>query len=159
MTFKDAVKAAPYPVNGAYCPGTQALENRHRNRVSCTDPRRLTGSIDLDSALGKAPGYANAPRWDYGLGYKPARGREQAVWVEVHAATTSEVRAVLNKLRWLRDWLNAEAGQLRQLTNLADGGRRYVWIASGGDSINRNSRQFRTLSKSGIRLMSRLRLP
>ena len=89
MTFRDA----PPPVNGAYRRGKRALENRHRGCVTCEDSRRLTGSIDLDSALTQGPGYANAPRWDYGLGYKPVNEPEQAVWVEVHSATTKKVSA------------------------------------------------------------------
>ena len=159
MTFEDAVQAAPHPVNEAYRPGKQALENRHRNRVSCRDSRRLTGSIDLDAALAQQPGYASEPRWDYGLGYIPSRGPEQAVWVEVHSATTKEVSPVLKKLCRLQDWLNTEAEQLRQLTILADSGIRFVWIASSGDKINRNSRQYRQLSQSGIQLLSHLKLP
>ena len=74
MTFKEAVEDAPPPVNGAYREGKQALEHRHRGHVTCTDPRRLTGSIFLDLALAQEPNHANAPRWDYGLGYKPAGG-------------------------------------------------------------------------------------
>ena len=67
MTFKEAVEAAPRPVNRAYHPGKQALKG-HRKHVVCADSRRLTGSIDLDSALAQEPGYADKPRWDYGLG-------------------------------------------------------------------------------------------
>ena len=93
MTFREAVEDAPPPVNGAYRRGKRALENRHRGCVTCEDSRRLTGSIDLDSALTQEPGYANAPRWDYGLGYRPVNGPEQAVWVEVHSATTKKVSA------------------------------------------------------------------
>ena len=60
------------------------------------------------------PEFANQTRWDYGLGYQPANGREQAVWVEVHSATTKEVSAVLRKLGWLRDWLEEHAEQLNK---------------------------------------------
>lgn len=150
MTFRKAVEAAPQPVNRAYRPGKQALESRHRGKVSCADSRRLTGSIFLDSALAQEPGYTNKPRWDYGLGYKPENGRECAVWVEVHSATTSEVSAVLKKLRWLRDWLNTEAEQLMRMTNFSKGDVRFVWIASSSIKIPKNSRQARQLSQSGI---------
>ena len=150
MTFEEAVWAAPRPVSGAYCPGTQALEKGHRNCVTCDDPGRLTGSIDLDSALKREPGHAGAPRWDYGLGYKPPKGSEQAVWIEVHPATTKEVSKVLRKLRWLRDWLNGEAEQLSRLTDRADARIRFVWIASAGVKIPRNSPQARQLNSRGI---------
>ena len=152
MSFEKAVQAEPPPVNGAYRPGKQALENRHRNLVTCEDPRRLTGSIDLDSALARQPGYTNAARWDYGLGYRPpAEKREQAVWIEVHSATTSEVSAVLKKLQWLKDWLNAGAGCLEQMTYRGSApDLRFVWIASAGVKIPRNSPQARQLSRSAI---------
>ena len=161
MSFERAVQAEPPPVNGAYRPGKQALENRHKNLVTCEDPRRLTGSIDLDSALAGQPGYANAARWDYGLGYRPpTEKREQAVWIEVHSATTGEVSAVLKKLQWLKDWLNAGAGRLRQMTDLADPGIRFVWIASNGVNIPPNSRQARQLNQKAIpKPMKRLSLP
>ena len=160
MTFKKAVEAAPPPVNLAYCPGKQALENRHRRLVTCTDSRRLTGSINLDSALAQEPGYADKPRWDYGLGYKPQNGRERAVWVEVHSATTREVSAVLNKLQWLQDWLNSEAEQLKKMTFFAKDDIRFVWIASSRVNIPKNSPQFRRLSQSGIkRVRKHLPLP
>ena len=161
MTFREAVETAPAPVNGAYRAGKQALEKQHRGRVKCTDPQRLTGSIDLDSALQKAPGHADKPRWDYGLGYTPANGKkEQAIWVEVHSATTSEVSAVLKKLQWLRNWLNSEAQELKRLTDFASGNCRFIWIASSSVRISRNSRQARQLSKSGLpSVQSHLSLP
>lgn len=92
MNFRKAVEAAPQPVNRAYRPGKQALESRHRGLVTCADSGRLTGSIFLDSALEQEPGYADKPRWDYGLGYKPKSERECAVWVEVHSTTTRSAR-------------------------------------------------------------------
>ena len=149
MSFKRAVLAEPPPVNGAYRTGKQSLKNRHRGLVTCEDPRRLTGSIHLDSVLARQPDYANAARWDYGLGYRPAaEEREQAV--EVHPATTGEVAAVLGKLRWLQHWLNAGAGCLKRMTDRADSDIRFVWVASGGVNIPQNSRQARLLSQSAI---------
>ena len=156
MTFKKAVKAAPRPVRDAYCGGKQALEKRHRSLVTCEDTRRLTGSIDLDAALTR--GRPNDNRWDYGLGYKPANGREQAVWVEVHSATTSEVSTVIRKLRWLKDWLE-EVDQLRKLTHRTGADIRYVWIASGKIAIPPISPQAKRLNQSGMRLRKDLPLP
>ncbi|MCZ0945391.1 MAG: hypothetical protein OXJ53_20235 [Gammaproteobacteria bacterium] len=149
MTFKEAVEAAPHPVNQAYKPGIQALEGGHRSKVDCTDRRRLTGSLDLDKALAKEPGYANQPRWDYGIGYRPKNGAERAVWVEVHSATTSEVSKVLRKLKWLREWLTTEAEQLDKLT-MAASAHRFVWVASGGIHITPHSRQAKLISQSAL---------
>jgi len=155
MTFKAAVEAAPAPVNHAYKPGKQALENRHRKKVDCADPRRLTGSLDLDKALAKEPGYASQPRWDYGIGYRPRNGAEQAVWVEVHPATTGEVSKVLSKLKWLRNWLTKEAGQLERLTSAASS-PSFVWVASAGVHISSNSPQARQLSANALSMPSEL---
>lgn len=160
MTFEEAVQAASCPINGAYHPGKQALERRHRDHVTCGDPRRLTGSIYLDAILAREPDHAQEPRWDYGLGYKPARGSEQAVWIEVHSATTREVSAVLRKLQWLCDWMTNDARQLRRLTNRSSPDERFVWIASGGVNIPPNSPQFRRLRQSAIKgVQKHLMLP
>ena len=160
MSFKDAVRDAPSPVNKAYHIGKQALKKEHRKLVDCAEPRRITGSIDLDSALAKEPGYASQPRWDYGLGYESVDGREQAIWVEVHSATTKEVSAVLRKLQWLRDWLEEHAGSLNRLTQSASSEVRFVWIASSGVKITPNSRQARLLNTRGFPKVKRhLKLP
>ena len=157
MTFKEAVEAAQHPVNGAYCPGKQAMEKKHRCLVTCVDSTRFTGSIDLDTALRHHRPGDN--RWDYGLGYKPANGSEQAIWVEVHSAITSEVSKVLRKLQWLKDWLNENAEQLRQLSERADKDIRYVWIASSGVQIPKHLRQAKRLAQSGLTLKEKLELP
>ena len=164
MSFEGAVRAERPPANGAYRAGKQALEERHKRLVTCEDPQRLTGSINLDSALARQPDYANAARWDYGLGYRPAAAaerREQAVWIEVHSATTKEVDRVLRKLQWLQDWLNAGAGRLKRMTDRADADIRFVWIASGDRvDIPKNSPQARRLSQSALQgPWKKLRLP
>jgi len=114
------------------------------------------GGIDLDSVLRQHR--PNDNRWDYGLGYKPANGSEQAVWVEVHSVKTSEVSKVLNKLQWLKNWLNENAAQLRQLSDRGDRDIRYVWIASSGVNIPQNSPQARQLAQSGLSLKKKLPL-
>ena len=157
----QAVRDAPSPVDDAYRKGIRGLRKGHRKCVECSDASRLTGSIDLDSALQRVPKHANAPRWDYGIGYRPKEGPEQAVWVEVHSAKTSEVPADLKKLQWLRDWPNGEdVEQLRQMTDAAGKVIRFVWVAGGGVNKPRNSRQYRQLNMSGIgRVVRRLLLP
>ncbi len=151
MKFRDAVGQAEHPVPTAFEPGKKALEKRHRSLVNCDDPRRITGSIDLDATLTKVPKYASEPRWDYGLGYIPETGSECAVWVEVHSATTKQVSPVLRKLEWLKMWLSSNADELRKLTDSADENHRFVWIASNGVHIPPNSSHARRLSESAIR--------
>ena len=160
MSFEEAVREAPSPVDRACRIGIQALKRADRSRVTCADTRRLTASIDLGSALSGEAEHANAPRWDYGIGFKPNRSTERAIWIEVHPASTSNVREVVNKLKWLRTWLREEAPQLASLT-VSDGSiRAFVWIATGGVHIPRNSPQARQLSTAGLDMPRKvLRLP
>lgn len=161
MRFKAAVENAGGRVHDAYRVGKQALAPGHAQQVECGQANRISGSVDLDAALANIPAHAQAPRWDYGLGYQPPTGREVAVWVEVHSASTGEVGAVLRKLAWLKLFLQNECQDLWQLTTAAcDYREPYVWVASGAVRINRNSRQARQLSAAGVAWpKSRLRLP
>ena len=160
MSFEEAVRAAPAPVDRAYRSGKRALARKYRSQVICAEPRRLTGSIDLDSALSSEPGYANAPRWDYGVGYKPRSAEERAIWIEIHPASTSNVREVISKVNWLRKWLRENARQLDLLT--IEGGpiRSFVWIATTRVHIPQNSPQARQLAIAGLNMPRRaLQLP
>lgn len=161
MNFKTAVQNAGGSVQGAYRVGKQALAAAHAQQVECSHPNRISGSIDLDAALASVPEHAQSSRWDYGMGYRPPTGREVAVWVEVHSASTGEVGAVLRKLAWLKSFLKDECHDLWGLTTAAcDHREPYVWVASGAVHINKNSRQARLLSAAGIPWpKSRLRLP
>jgi hypothetical protein len=142
MGFKKTVdKVLP----GAYQEGIQALRKKDRDRVKCGKSRQLAGSVNLDEAL--KPSDPNGNRWDYGIGIKHKEGKDEVIWVEVHPASTSNVREVLDKLAWLKTWLRAKAPALRQLT-VADG---YVWIASGGVHIPKRRQQVRLLNQAGLR--------
>jgi hypothetical protein len=46
-------------------------------------------------------------------------------FIEVHGAKTDEVKAVLNKLQWLKDFLVNDAPELNK------GKKSFHWIASG----------------------------
>ena len=160
MNFKEAVRAAPAPVNRAYRSGKQALSRSYRTRVTCVDPRRLTGSIDLDSTLAGEREHSNEPRWDYGIGYKPTRAAERAIWIEVHSASTKNVGEVIGKLTWLRTWLRDVAPHLKSLTVADVRVPPFVWIATGGVRIPRNSPQARRLSTEGLSMPRKvLQLP
>lgn len=150
--FQRAVEACPPPVSAAFEPGIQALRRGHRALILCPDASRLTGSIDLDRALAEQP---NSPRWDYGLGFRYER-QENAVWVEVHVAQTNKVRGMLNKLRWLKDWLQGEGKPFRGMTESNDVTPPFVWLASGPIRIPANSPQARLASQAGIRPRKRL---
>ena len=150
MSFKKAVLAEPPPVNGAYRTGKQALENRHRGLVTCEDPRRLTGSIHLDSVLARQPGYADAAPFGITVSAIGRRRKSGNKWSRSIRRRRRKVAAVLRKLRWLQDWLNAGAGHLKRMTDRTNSDIRFVWIASAGVNIPQNSRQARQLSQSAI---------
>ena len=79
--------------------------------------------------------------------------------MEVHAVQTNKVREVLNKLRWLKDWLN-DAGQPLERMTVADGPTQpFVWLASGSIRLPDTSPQARQASQAGIRPRKRLLLP
>lgn len=140
MTFREAVDAAP-ELRGAFRKGLQALRRSDGARVECRDPRRVTGSIDLDGRLaGSRPA---DPRWDYGIGVR-TEGAEKAVWLEVHPASSGHVDGVLKKLRWLRDWLRRNAPDLGAMTS------RYCWVASGSVSFRPGSRERMRIEDEGL---------
>ncbi len=162
MSFEAAVRSSATAALRAACKqGKSALEARHRPRITCSDPARITASVDLDKALVKLPAHAQAPRWDYGLGHREAAGAEVAVWVEVHTASMSEVTTVLRKLDWLKHFLRSDCADVWKLTlKGAKDRQRFVWIAASGVHINRNSPQARRLASAGLRLPhSQLQLP
>jgi len=101
--------------------------------------------MNLDEALTKV--YPDQPRWDYGVGIKKTRTTDRAIWAEVHPATAGEVKAVIAKLQWLKNWLQNCSPDLMVLTDRAV---PYLWIASGKVSFQRSSRQARELAAAGI---------
>lgn len=161
MNFEEAVGVVDSPVRHAYRKGKQALQGKHRELVDCNDPRRITGSVDLDSALAGQPRHAQKSRWDYGLGYKSRSGVERAIWIEIHPAATSDVKQVIQKFVWLRQWLKSEARQLMKLTETSSPGvPAYIWIATGSVRILRHSPQAKQLSVCGLKIPTRqLALP
>ncbi|MCP4250111.1 MAG: hypothetical protein GY778_23970 [bacterium] len=110
--------------------------------MRASDNHRLAGSVDVDSALAEA--LPNAPRWDYAIGYRPSSGTNEVVhWVEVHPATDGEVRKVEAKLRWLKEWMVENAAELAEM------GRRFVWISSGKTRLTPTAPALRRLAQQG----------
>lgn len=142
MTFKESVRATKQLTN-AYRRGLQALRESDRNRLSCATPRRLRGSIDLDSHL--AATQLQATRWDYGIGLRHDDTKDRVIWLEVHPASSGHVSEILDKLRWLRDWLRDSAPRLNALP------REFVWVSSGPVHLQQGSRQARILASNGMR--------
>ena len=144
MRFQDAVDNSN-DVRDCYRVGLQALLEGDRNRLSCQDTRKISGSLNLDAEVALL--YPNAPRWDYGIGIKKTESKDKAIWVEVHPADANQVQKIIDKLTWLKNWLMNSAPNL---TSITGNGSPYVWVASGSVSFQRNSPQTKRLALEGI---------
>jgi len=141
MTFVEAVNKTP-SVEKAMKDGLKALSKSDRKLISCKD-RLVRGSVDIDNALLTL--YPNAARWDYVVGLGQPRQQDSAVWIEIHSAASSHVDEVLNKLRWLKQWLTASAPDLKQLP------ASFCWIATGKVSFRRGSQHANKIAGAGLR--------
>ena len=147
MSFRAAVLGIP-SIQSHYREGTQALRAQDRRRLTCSNARRLQGSVDLDTAL--MPVYPQAPRWDYGIGIARGSAKDLVVWLEVHSASSlRNLTEVLRKLEWLRDWLGSDAPALRSLPS------SYVWLASGVVAFRSGSKHARRIAERGLLFRAR----
>lgn len=146
MSFKDAVERTP-DVKDGFRMGLQAL-GTNSQYIKAADTRMIGGSVDIDQCTLKL--YPTDPRWDYAIDYA---GRVH--FVEVHPAATSNVKEMIQKKAWLKDWLNKKAVDLKSLPAVPC----VYWVASGKVSILPNSPQRRQLAQSKIKLLSVLSLP
>ena len=142
-TFKKAIEDIK-ELCGAYREGLQALNKDCKDNVEATDTRLLYGSVDIDKATRDR--YPQASRWDYVVCYHGAR-----YVIELHPASTSNVREVLNKLKWLKDWL-------KDKDRLGQAKKSYHWIATDGVHIHPESREAKQLAIKGLKPEKRLKL-
>jgi hypothetical protein len=148
VTFKSAVEATP-AIQAGYCKGLNALRAVDRRHVQAEVPEKLTGSVDVDTALKQA--FPNDSRWDYAIGHQPANLKEEVVhWVEVHPASDGQVKVVLAKLRWLQQWLRTAAPKLNAMR------REFVWVSSGKTSFTLSSTQQKQFAQLGLRHKGRV---
>ena len=140
--FRKALKRIK-ALEGCYRDGLGALRKSDKERISAPNPRNLRGSADLDGCLkASAP---HASRWDYAIGY--GAKEERVYYVEVHAASTSDIAIMLKKHRWLLRWLKEEP-QARDLAALPS---EYWWVASGKIKLLPTGRQVHQLKKAKIK--------
>ena len=133
MSFVDAVQSTP-EITECLKPGLQALGS-NSNKVRADSTRELMGSVDIDTCLAKD--YPDAPRWDYVFGYK-----SRIYYVEVHPAdSTGEVKNVIAKLVWLKQWRKRSAPNLDDLENRST----YHWVSSGRTEPNLKRGSYRRL--------------
>lgn len=145
--FQIAVENTPDVKNG-FCVGLKGVKNSDRNKVNVTDPRKLQGSLDIDTQVQKK--YPQEPRWDYALSYD-----DKLYFFEVHPASTSEVDTVINKLTWLKKWLKNKAPQINKLQK---GNQPYTWVPTGRYAILSLGTYAKKLAVSGIKVANSLKL-
>lgn len=141
MNFRQAVEEctalAPH-----FHSGLGGVGAGDRGKIKVRNPRNLRGSITVDDALRDLE--PSATRWDYGVGHQSKRNSERVIWVEIHAASSSHVQPVIDKLNWLRKWLHHNAATLHAMP------AHFVWVATGQVGFTRNSRQSRILAQTGL---------
>ncbi|PZR24962.1 MAG: hypothetical protein DI535_20150 [Citrobacter freundii] len=146
-SFEKAVNATKQ-ISGSYQKGLQAL-GQYANKITLGDTRQCQGSVDIDSAVERL--HSGENRWDYCFCYK-----NEALFVEVHPANTSDVSVVLNKLTWLVNWLNEEAPEINKLK--AKSMHPFYWIQTKGFHIPPTSRQFRQVVEKGLKPINLLKI-
>jgi len=147
MTFRDAVEAIA-SIAGSCVPGLRALSAADASRLSISHPRRLRGSVNVDEALRELK--PTEHRWDYSIGLGIGHGDEHALWIEVHSANALHIDTVINKRRWLRQWLDTEGAPMKAITPNSN----YVWLASGSVALPKDSPQRKRLAMEGIQFRS-----
>ena len=142
MKFKEAVEKIP-GLEKAHQAGLQALRAQDRPHIDAEDTRRLSGSVDVDTALQKK--YPKANRWDFAIGYNHVdRKAEVVYWVELHTASDSQVKVVIKKAQWLLQWLKEEANALASFE------REIIWVSSGATSFTLSAPQTKQMAQAGL---------
>jgi len=143
--FQKAVEATP-EITKCYQQGLKAM-GRYSTRIKVDNTSNLDGSVDIDSCLAKI--YPNESRWDYAFAYQ-----SQVYFVEVHPAQSSEVKIVIKKLDWLKNWLRYNAPEIYKMK----ANKPYYWISTKNVQILKTSPQFRKISTAGLISTSSLKL-
>lgn len=151
VTFRDAAKEAGLKSHA----GKKAIKPEYGKRLPDEKGIRFKGSVDLDEQFKEFE--PNSNRWDYGVGLND--GKEFAVWIEMHPASSLEdVKLVLKKLKWLQSKLNSPGFErLFELTDAAEkkGVRAYHWIYKGRAKFRVGGQEEVLLAKVGMNLPGR----
>lgn len=145
--FQVAIENTEEVKNG-FCVGKQAIKRADRNKVDATIGNKLQGSLDIDNQVKVL--YPHEPRWDYALSYD-----DKIYYIEIHPAETSEVEKVVNKVKWLKGWLNTKATEINKLPKAE---HPYTWIQSGRYAILPTAKEKMKLSVVGIATTNKLSL-
>jgi hypothetical protein len=137
MSFVDAIRNTS-EISECLRAGLQALgSNSTKIRVVSTN--NLKGSVDIDSCVKYV--YPTDHRWDYIFGYE-----DHVYYVEIHPGSTGEVKVIIKKLNWLKQWRKHSATNLENIQHRST----YHWVSSGKIAITKNSKYSRILAQNGI---------
>lgn len=152
MDFKSAVRRTK-GLEEAWQPGLQALRAQDKAHIDPEDSRKLTGSVDIDSAYKQADPQGN--RWDFAIGYQHTNRKQEVIyWVEPHTGSDSEIKVVIKKAQWLQAWFR-NAGQ-----ELASFERDIIWVSSGATRLSPSAPQVKQMAQLGLRQAGqKLRIP
>ncbi len=144
MKFRAAVEGTKQFVN-AYQTGLHALTEKHKNHLTCSKPRRITGSVNVENAL--KPQHPNDPLWDYCVGVAEDTNIDRIIWIEIHPAAKSQnIDDVIKKHEWLVRWLDVAGAHLNAMHRL------FVWIPSGESRIAPTDPRRKKLALAGVQL-------
>lgn len=144
MSFKKDVERIQ-EIRACYQTGLKALSG-DSDKVKCQETRNLDGSVNLDDCVKSK--YPNAARWDYIVSYN-----DQNYFIEVHPASTGEVKEIIKKLTWLKRWLKKKGSKLYQKRS---DNKPFRWVSSGKISISKTSKYARQLNQNGIGLPKKM---
>ncbi len=139
-TFQEAVLATS-DTSQCFQSGLKAFSRDHKSKIVLAEPNKCGGSVELDECVLKK--YSSANRWDYIFDYK-----EEVFFVEFHSANTSEVSTMINKLKWLKDWLHSCAPEINKLK--ATSHSPFIWVQSNGNHILKNSPEQRRIAQARL---------
>lgn len=138
MAFKTDVENHQ-EVSMCYKPGLQAL-GAYSSKVKPSKSEKTEGSVFLERCLQR--NYRDAPLWDYMIGYD-----SEVYFVEIHPASTSNVKEMIKKVQWLKKWLKENGHNfLKKQTPY----RPYRWVATSRVAIAKNSRQAKDIARNGL---------
>ena len=146
QSFNDAVSKCA-EIKDALKPGLSALKGSSKV-VRVANTKLIDGSVDIDEAVRDK--YPEDSRWDFVVGYA-----NEAFFIEVHPAATSNVDEMVNKVKWLKDWLASSASDLRKLHKKDV----YYWVPSGRVSILKGSVQDRKIAANHLMIKNPIILP
>lgn len=145
MSFEEIVKSID-DIKRCYEKGLRAFKGDESKKIRVTNPRLLNGSVGLDFCT--VDKYPDDPRWDYIVGYK-----KKVFFIEIHPASTSNVKEVVKKSDWLRKWLKDKGSALKPIIS---GKEPYRWVATGKVAILRNSKYARELAQNKISFLQKI---